>query len=371
MKRIALVHDFLYTYGGAERVLHALHTLYPDAPIYTAFAKPSVAEKHFPKAKIITSSLQKSPFRHFTLGIASRMPQAIEEFSFNEFDIVISSSGAFSHGIITGPQTHHISYCHSPMRYAWDWHSEFLAERGFNSAKLSGYLAESLLISNLRMWDQVSAKRVDTWLTNSQTVASRIKKFYHQEAQIVYPPIDTDYFDPTKITVSKAEPFLFVASRLSATKHVDWAIEAAAKTGMSLKIAGEGKERVTLEKMAQILKADIEFLGFVSEADKRDLLGTASAFIFPVEDDFGMAPVEALAMGTPVIAFGKGGATETVQHGKNGLHFQEPSVESLTQAVEQFLKKGVSYSPAEIRTSSLPFSRKNFNEAIQKLVDHE
>lgn len=371
MKKIALVHDFLYTYGGAERVLQELHKLYPEAPIYTAFAKKEVIERHFPDATIVTSSLQRSLFRYHPAAVILKMPRAIEEFNFSAYDTVISSSGAFSHGIITGPDTRHICYCHSPMRYVWDWHREFLIERGIPAKSFLNYLAEATVFSNLRIWDQVTAKRVDVWLANSKTVQDRIRKFYHQEAEIVYPPINTTYFDPQKVREpSSSKPFLFTASRLTATKHIDWIIEAAEACSLSLLIAGEGKERSTLEALAASKKADVQFLGFISEEKKRSLLAQALAFIFPVEDDFGIAPVEALAMGTPVIAYGKGGVTETVQNNKSGLFFTDPTSAGLIKAIITFQKEGISYTREQIRESALPFSTEAFAQHIQNIVDH-
>jgi len=368
MKKIALVHDFIYTYGGAERVLSELHQLFPDAPIYTAFVKPEVVERHFPKADIRTTSLQHSPLRRSSALLLTLMPRAVEEHDLQEYDVVISSSGAFSHGIITGPQTLHVSYCHSPMRYAWDWHAEALSERGIGRGIMK--LLAANVLHDLRLWDAVSAKRVDRWLANSSVVKKRIETFYRAEATVVYPPIDTEYFDPAamKRDDSLPERYLFAASRLTASKHVDWMIEAAADLRLPLLIAGEGAERESLQALADRLKADVRFLGFVSEDRKRTLLSQATAFLFPVEDDFGMAPVEALSMGTPVVAYGRGGATETVQDGKNGIQFHEPNASSLTEAARTLLEKGVSMSSKEIRESAQKFGRKAFQDGIKKAI---
>ena len=363
--RIALVHDFLYTYGGAERVLKALHVLYPDAPIYTTFYTPAVVDTHFPKASIITSSLQKSHFHTRPQLLLSRIPKAVEEWDFSDFDIVISSSGAFSHGIITGPHTTHISYCHSPMRYAWDWHAENLRERKLNK----GFVGTTLqhIISNLRLWDAVSAKRVDVWLANSKTVQARIKKYYRAHADVVYPPIDTSFFNRGEVSEIQGN-FAFTISRLSPNKHIEDIITACHAVKLPLIIAGGGKHQPVLEKLAKELNATVTFLGPVSEEKKRTLFATARCFIFAAEDDFGIAPVESLAMGTPVVGLGRGGLTETVQPGITGILYHNQTTEDLRGALEFFLKNGVSASQDDIAKTAQQFNTTTFEQAIQKLV---
>ena len=366
--KIALVHDFLFTYAGAERVLQSLHKLYPDAPIYTLIANPKVIKTHFPEATIHTSYLQKSWRRRYPRLLLPAYPRAVESFDFSDYDLVISSSGAFSHGIITGPRTLHICYCHTPMRYTWDWHAEHVTERKLgNSIMRLGW--ESLMHS-LRLWDSITAKRVDVWLANSTAVADRIQTYYRQDAQVVYPPVDTTYFDPIHTPNPKKVMQAVSISRLSQNKRLDLLITACAKANLPLVIAGEGSEKASLQALSKTLKAKVTFLGSISEAQKRQLLAESRCFIFAAEDDFGIAPVEALAMGIPVLALKKGGATETVIDGKTGLFFTEPTADAIYQSLHLFLKNGVTWDQEHIRSSVLKFSEEHFQEHIQECVTH-
>ena len=365
---IALVHDFLFTFGGAEQVLLAFHELYPEAPIHTLFAEPRIVQKYFPNARIITSPLQRSWLRSRPHLLLTRMPQAIEWFDFSGYEVVLSSSGAFSHGVITGPETTHVCYCHSPMRYAWDYHREYLGEMGIRGGLALG-LAEQVL-SGIRIWDSVAAERVDRWLSNGRTVSGRIKKFYGKESTVVYPPVNTDFFDPSLVTQTQRQGHLLTVSRLTKNKRVDLAIKACAAANLPLHIAGAGKEEASLRKLARSLQAEVTFLGRIDEVAKRQALAEARGFIFAAEDDFGIAPVEALSMGTPVIALGKGGATETIQHGANGRLFGEPTVQALQEELLSFTKHGVSLSAAEIRATALRFSSERFKKEIANHIDH-
>ncbi len=366
--KIALIHDFLNVYGGAERVLKELHILYPKAPIYTATADPKLIAEHFPDAIIHTSPLQHSWKRKVNALFLLNVPEAIESFNLTGYDVVISSSGAYSHGVITGPDTYHISYCHSPMRYVWDWHAEFLEEKGLNKGWLKPFIANQAF-SKLRMWDAISAKRVDQWVANSKTVANRIAQYYRTESKIIYPPVDTVYFDPALIEKTKRGIQVFTVSRLTSAKKIDQIILACAEAHVPLHIAGTGDES-WLRKIVADCKADVTFLGAVSEEVKRQELANASAFIFASEDDFGIAPVEAMAMGTPVIAFGKGGATETVLDGVTGLLYADQTVGCLAETLAVFRQKGVSGTPERIRTQALKFSTEKFANGIKELVDH-
>ena len=356
MKKIALVHDFLYTYGGAERVLSAFHRLYPEAPIYTMLAEPEIVRKHFPNATIITSSLQRSPLRRKPQLLLATMPRTIEEFDFSGFDTVLSSSGAFSHGVITGPDTRHVCYCHSPMRYVWDWHAEYLREKGVTTP-LRRWFAETVL-SNIRVWDAVAAKRPDVWMANSATVQKRIKKFYGVESTVIYPPIDTDFFTPQEV---KQGNYAVTASRLSAYKKIDEMIVACTKFGLPLRVIGDGEDRKRLEKMGS---PNVQFLGRLSEEDKRREIARAKLFLFAAEDDFGIAPLEALSLGVPVVALARGGALEYVQDGKNGRLF-EPG--GLGKALADF---NISMDAAQIRETALPFGMARFDEQIRNIVDN-
>lgn len=360
--RLALVHDFLFTFGGAERVLLELHQLFPEAPIYTLFYHEPVIKKYFSTAEIRTSYLNRSLLKRWPRLLLSKMPQAIESFDFNGFDLVISSSGAFSHGVVTGPDTTHICYCHSPMRYAWDWHAEYLKE--LKLGLLGTFLAEGVL-KNLRIWDYFASKRVDVWLANSQTVADRINKFYHQQSTIVFPPIR---LSPSPKTESDNFTYAVSASRLSKNKKIEQIITACTLTDTPLMIIGTGREESSLKKLAAKLKSKVEFLGSVDDKTKYEIFAKASCFLFAALDDFGIAPVEALSAGIPVIAYGRGGASETVHPGQNGLLYEKQTTESLAEKLSEFKNSGVALSPAEIRASSECYSPENFRRKILEVV---
>lgn len=367
--KLALVHDFLTVFAGGERVLQRWHQLFPDAPIYTMFADPDLVKKHFPNATIHTSKLQRSWFRSKPFLLLPWMPQAVESYDLTDYDLVLSSSGAFSHGILTAPHTTHICYCHSPMRYAWDWHAEYLREKGVHST--FGLFFANQFMSKIRLWDAVAAKRVDQWVANSKTVAGRIDRFYRAPSTVIYPPVDTDFFDASKAEESPYKPpYVMTVSRLTKNKRIDQMIKAVAATDLTLVVGGTGSERGALIRLADKLEAKVRFVGNITEEQKRNFLAGASAFLFAAEDDFGIAPVEALSLGVPVIALAKGGALEFMEDGKNGHLYPEPTTESLTEALTLFLEKGVSYKPDQIRHTALPFSGEHFDQHIRKLVEH-
>jgi glycosyltransferase involved in cell wall biosynthesis len=363
--RIALIHDFLTAFGGAERVLLEFHTMYPNAPIYTTVADAGLVTEYFPKADIRTSYLQKSWRRKNSALFILALPAAIESFDLREFDIVLSSSGAYSLGVITGPATTHICYCHTPQRRAWDWHAEFIKERGLDRGWFRPLLTNQL-VHQQRNWDYLASKRVDVWIGNSKTVVKRIRRYYGVDAVAITPPIRTTYFDPTNLSTKpeRGEHMLSI-SRISVTKRLEQIVEASAQTGIPVRIGGLG-DQAWLMSLIEKSKAPVTFLGEVSEAEKRIELASARAFLFPAEDDFGIAPVEAMAMGTPVIALGKGGATETVLDGVTGTLYPESSSASLATAMREC--SIVPDTPA-IRQQALRFGEEAFRQAIRAIVD--
>lgn len=363
IKKVALVHDFLTAYTGAERVLAAISKIYPDAPIYTLLAKKEVCQKYFPGRQIHTSQLQRSIFRSHPQLLVNQMPGAIEEFDLSGYDLVISSSGAFSHGAITNPGTTHICYCHSPIRYLWDWHAEYLIEKGLNNA-FSKYFAE-LFLSKIRIWDQVSAKRVDFWIANSKTVAKRIKKFYKAESLVVYPPVAF----PKDIKAGKNEEYFVTLSRLTPNKRIDLLIEACSMSNHRLKVIGEGGDLNRLKDIARKCGAKVDFLGYLSEDKKYQVISSAKAFLFAAEDDFGIAPVEALGCGVPVIAYSKGGTGETIIDRKNGYLFDEPSAISINLAISKFLLGGTEWSKDQIKKDSQKYSEQAFTSNLKKAIE--
>lgn len=358
--RVALVHDFLVKLGGAERVLKVLSEMYPKAPIYTLFYDEEKVGDVFPKERIRTSFLQNYPkflkkrHRLFT----PQYPRAIEELDFDEFDLVISSSGAYSHGIITSLETKHLCYCHSPMRYAWDWTHEYRVDNGIKGLKAMLY---NPLIKYLRNWDFISSDRPTHYLANSRNVQKRLKKYYKANSDIVYPPVEVERF---KVGKGHANYYLIV-STLTPYKRVDLAVSMFNKIGRKLVIIGDGPQRKYLEEIAA---DNIEFLGFKDDDTVREYLQNCRAFIFPGEEDFGMTPVEAMACGKPVLAFGKGGGTETVISGKTGEFFFEPTVESMEDGLARLLYNEQFYKPHTIRRHAMNFSREIFEKKIKKAV---
>jgi glycosyltransferase involved in cell wall biosynthesis len=365
MGKIALVHDFLFTYGGAERVLSALHEIYPEAPIYTTFADPQVVNEHFPDADLRTSYLQGSWFRSHPSWLLTAYPRAIESFSFDEYDTVISSSGAFSHGIITGPHTLHICYCHTPMRYAWDYHSRYLDEKGIRNTFLR-YFAERTL-SKLRTWDAVSAKRVDHWIANSTVVQERIQRFYQAKSTVIYPPVSIPKRLSSKPRTTELKKAITV-SRLTPNKRIDIMIRACADKNIELVIVGEGADRQRLESIAQETQAKVTFTGSVGEKEKFALIADSDLFLFAAEDDFGIAPVEAMGCGVPVAALKKGGATETVKEGHSGYFFTDATQASLSSLLDTLKTEGMHIPPEQCIQQAQTFSPEMFSQKIREFV---
>jgi glycosyltransferase involved in cell wall biosynthesis len=251
------------------------------------------------------------------------------------------------------------------MRYAWDWHAEFGEVRGFHKNWLTSWIFEQGM-HKTRLWDAISAKRVDVWIANAVTVQNRIKKYYRADAEVINPPVDTDYFDPSQlVTIPERKHQALMVSRISLSKGIEQGIRACHAAGMPLRIAGRG-DSAPFEQLAKTLGADAVFLGPISDEEKRVELAEAACFLFPAEDDFGIAPVEAMAMGTPVVGLGKGGLTETVVDGKTGILYTEPTDEALTAALQSLDHH--SFDPVIIRTQALKFSTEHFRTAITNLV---
>jgi len=358
--KIAFVHDFLLRLGGAERVLKVLMDMYPEAPVYTLLYDEKKVGHIFPKDRVITSSLQKFP--RFIPGMHKLlfpfMPSAIEQFDFSDYDTVISSSGAYSHGIITNLETRHICYYHSPMRYAWDYTHKYIKEQNL------GFLGEMLvgrMLHKIRQWDFLASDRVDFPIANSKTVQDRIRKYYRQESQIVYPPVDTERFTPH----AKNEGYFLIVSQLTPYKRVDLAIELFNKIGKKLVIIGKGSDEVRLKRMSA---QNIDFLGYKSDEDVKEYMENCRAFIFPGEEDFGMAPIEAMACGKPVLAYNKGGLTETMIPGVTGELFDEQTVESMEYGLTQLLIHEKDYNAEQIAKHASQFSIKAFEKAMKSII---
>lgn len=363
--KVAIVHDFLTKLGGAEYTLGVIHEIFPNAPIYTLLYDKVGTKGRFEHDdyKIITSKLQKLPkfIRNKNKLLLPYYPQAIEEFDLSEFDLVISSSNSFAHGIITRPKTLHITYCYSPIRYAWDWTHKYFIENKLGFGPI-GFFARKI-ISKLRIWDYHASNRSDSFIAISKTVANRISKYYRRNSTVIYPPVELEkYLNNDK----KPDDFYLIVSRLSPYKNINLAIRACNKLGKKLYIIGEGSDRKRLEKIAG---PTIKFLGWLPDNKKIDYFKKCRAFIFPGEDDFGITPVEAMAAGRPVVALGAGGALETVVAGKTGEFFADDNIKSLADTIKKLENNYSKYSVLECQNQSKKFSKEIFKEKFQEYIE--
>lgn len=353
--RVALVHDFLVQMGGAEKVLEALHDLFPEAPVYTSVYDRRAMPASYRSWDIRTSGLQKWPWsarlHRFMLPF---YPWAFESFDLSAYDLVISSSSAFAKGVVTQPHTRHISYIHTPMRYVWMTDVYLEGER---VAVLKRPLRP--VLHYLRLWDQVSAARVDTYVANSTTVKDRIAKFYRRDAIVIPPPVDTERF-----TVSRERGDYYIAvSRFVPYKRMDLAVQAMTQLGRPLKVVGTGRQERALRRMAG---PNVEFLGWVSSDRLPELVGGARAFLMPGEEDFGIAPVEANACGTPVIAYAAGGALDTQVDGVTGILFSPQTLDAMCEAVKRF--ESMTFDHCAIAANARRFSRATFLRRMSNLI---
>ncbi len=364
--KVALVHDYLITFGGAERVLIALHKIWPKAPVFVAICKPKMmgqSWRNFADWKIQTSWFQKIPFASKLISpLRFLLPLIWESFDFSDYDLVISSSAwAMSKGVLTKPETLHLCYCHTPPRFLY----QYPEARKFTHFWLVRFYA--LIINHfLRIYDFISSQRVDVFVANSRQVALRIKKFYRKKALVVNPPINL----PKTISNKKGNYFLFV-SRLVSYKHPQLAIKACAKLNLPLKIVGDGPLAGEVKKLAKNFQ-QIEYLGKVSDQKLNQLYENCRTVIFPAEDeDFGIVPLEAAGFGKPVIALYSGGTRETVIEGKTGLFFFKPTVNALVKALKKFQKIENQFLAQEIRKEAEKRSFKNFKKLIFKIIKQE
>lgn len=360
-KKIALAHDFLLKLGGAERVLKSFADLFPTAPIFCLLYDEKSVGKVFPKERIITSKLQNLPqfIRNKNKLLLPFLPTATENLDFSDYDIVLSSSNSYMHGIITSSKTTHYCYCHSPMRYIWDWKNEYLQENNLKGLKK---FTANLLLKKIRIWDQAAADRVDHYISNSKNVQKRIKKYYRQDSKIIYPPVATERFIPGK----KHQDYFLIVSTLSPYKRIDLAVKVFNKIGRKLIIIGEGSHKTDLQRMSN---SNIEFLGFKSDEVVAEYMQNCRALIFPGEDDFGITPVEAMACGKPVLAYGKGGALETVIPGETGEFFYQESEYSFEQGLAKLLLNESLYDYEEIAKHAQKFNSERFIKEIKSMLE--
>lgn len=355
--KVAIVHDYLMQYGGAEKVVEVLHDMFPEAPIYTSAYDPNVMPDHFRDWNIHTTFLQRLPAKRKTHRAALLMyPTAFESLDLTHFDVVLSSSSAFAKGVITQPHTVHICYTYTPMRFAWTPHGYIKEERV--SMLLRAFLSPGL--HYMRTWDALAAMRVDQYVAISRVVADRIEKFYRRDCELVYPPVETSRFHISP----EVEDYYIMVNRLVPYRRIELAIEACNRLGRRLKIVGSGRHRAKLE---QIAGPTIEFCGRVSDEDLPAMLAKAKAYLMPGMEDFGIAPVEANASGRPVIAYAGGGALDTQIDGITGVLFHEITVESLMEAM---LKADeINFRPEQIRAFAQNFDTDRFKEGIQATIN--
>ncbi len=355
---IALAHDDLIQYGGAERVVDVLHDIYPSAPLYTAVYAREQMPAHYRKWKIHTSFMQRLP------GIAKLhqlylplYPTAFETFDLSQYSVVLTSSSRFAKGVITEADALNICYCHAPMRFAWNYHSYMAGERAASKARF----ILPLVMNYVRLWDEASAGRVDAYIANSLVTARRIMKRYRRQATVINPPVNTGLYRPRPD--GSADDYFLIVSRLIPYKRIDLAVEAFSKLGLPLKIVGKGRQEAELRSKAG---SNIEFVGSVSDEQLKALYAGCRAFIFPGEEDFGISPLEAQASGRPVIAYGAGGALETVVSGTTGEFFTEQTADALAEKVSRFNPR--QYDPATIRRHAEGFDTEVFKRKIAEFV---
>jgi len=356
--RIALVHDYLVQNGGAERVLECFTELFPYAPIYTLVYDKEATGGRFADKRIYTSFLQKLPLARKQHRIfPPLMPVAIEQFDFSKYDVVLSDSSSYAKGVITNPNTLHICYMHTPMRYAWDDCQRYTQEFHFPSLIKK---VVPFAMNHIRLWDKVSADRIDHIVANSTFVAERIQKYYGKTSDVIHPPVDTKAFS----TSDKQEEYFLMVGRLIAYKRHDIVIQAFNENGLPLKIIGRGPELKRLKKKAH---ANIEFLEHVSDEDLAEYYRKCQAFIFPQEEDFGIVAIEAIASGRPVIAYHGGDIPRHVEEGRTGMFFYEQSAKAINEVLKKFHVQ--SFHSEVIRAESLKFDREIFKDTIKKYVE--
>lgn len=348
MSRIALVHDYFVEFGGAERVAEAMHDSFPSSPLYTTVALPQMLPGRLRAADIRTSALQRLPamerrFRHYFM----LYPFAVENFDLSQYDLIFSSSSGYAKGVRRKRNTIHVCYCHTPMRWVWRY-DDYVSREKFGLGVRSTL---PFFLWGLKKWDLRAAQQPNYYIANSRLVAERIRKIYGREAFVIPPPIEVNRFHMS----NDIEDYYLVLSRLMPYKRIDLAIEACKRMNRRLVIIGDGPDRARLEKLGD---DRIEFLGRQPDAIVNYYAARCRALLFPGEEDFGMAPLEANAAGRPVIAYRGGGAVETVEEGKTGVFFDQPNSRALCTAIEQF--EAMIWSQILLRRHAEKFDRNVF-----------
>ncbi|MEM7584807.1 MAG: glycosyltransferase [Acidobacteriota bacterium] len=367
-RRVALVHDWLTGMRGGEKVLEAIAEHFPGAPIYTLLHIPGSVSAKLESHPIRTSYLQRAPgIRRYYRHYLPLFPSAIEDFDFSSFDLILSTSHCVAKGVIPPPHAFHICYCHTPMRYVWDQEHTYFPRRRGLIARL-----RQLAISRLRSWDVASTPRVDLFLANSSFVARRIERYYSRSAEVVPPPVDVDFFSQESERDdggSEKQGYCLIVTALAPYKRLELAIEACQRLGRELRIVGSGPEHQRLQRLAG---PTTRLLGRIDGEELRRLFQNAEVFLQPGIEDFGIAPVEALACGTPVVALGRGGVLDIVEDGVHGVLYRTPpgasaedEIAALSAAIDK--SRQISFNKLKLRVRASDFSRQRF---VERYVSH-
>lgn len=363
--RVAIVHDWLTAYAGAEFVLEKMLHIFPQADIYCLVDHMPESQRGFlSNHKITTSFIQNLPFsRKKYRAYLTLMPLAIEQFDLSEYDLVISSSHAIAKGVITGPDQLHICYIYSPVRYAWDLQHQYLRESGLTQGLKS--IVARIILHYIRIWDVRTANGVDHFVSISNYIRRRVYKTYRRESEVIFPPVDTDFFTPGE----EKQDYYLTASRMVPYKRIPLIVEAFAQMpNRKLIVIGDGPDYEKVKKKAEGFR-NIEILGYQDRQKLRGYMQHARAFVFAAEEDFGIAPLEAQACGTPVICYGKGGVVDTVVDGETGIFFKNQSVKDILGALERF--EASKFDANIVRRQAERFSTENFSSKFKNFVYHK
>ena len=353
--KVALVHYWLVGMRGGEKVLETFCDIFPDADIFTLVADPEKLSPKLRRHKLTTSFLQKIGGRKHYQKMLPLMPHALESLDLTGYDLVISSEAGPAKGVITRPDALHVCYCHSPMRYIWDLYPQYLAEAGFLARMILAFAAPKL-----RQWDVTTSHRVDHFIANSGYVAKRIEKFYRRQATVIHPPVEISRFTIT----DGPKDYYLCAGQITPYKKIELAVAACTRMNLPLVVIGDGASA----RLKQSAGPTVQFLGSVSNAEMETRFSNCKALLYPGVEDFGIVPLEVMASGRPVIAFGRGGALETVVEGKTGLFFHEQTVEALMAAIARFEKTPNLFSPTEIRAHALKFEPRRFERELRRFM---
>lgn len=358
--KVAIVHYWLHSMRGGERVVEALCELFPEADIYTHIVDRSNLSETINRHEISTTFISKLPFaRSQYQKYLPFMPRALEELDLTEYDLVISSESGPAKGVITRPDSLHICYCHSPMRYIWDHYNSYLKDAGFLSR-----LAFPWIAHRMRIWDVSSAARVDAFIANSRFVQKRIEKYFRRESSVIHPPVAVDEFASAR--KEGAGEYYLAAGELVGYKRFDLVIQACNQLKVPLVIVGEGEQRQALEKIAG---ETVRFLGRVGLSELKSHFGNCRALIFPGEEDFGIVPVEVMAAGRPVIAYGRGGALDTVADGTTGVLFEDQTVGALAEAIQRF--ETLEFESTQLQAHAQTFSKAAFKHQFIEFLEQQ